>query len=56
MYIQSFDCFNCFRGRPFDSWGEGGGLWLFCEKKDCSANFGKEIVCSATCGKKIVCS
>ena len=26
------------RGRPFDSWG---GLWFFCEKKDCSANFGK---------------
>ena len=25
------------RGRPFDSWG--GGLWFFCEKKDCSANF-----------------
>ena len=25
-------------GRPFDSWG---GLWFFCEKKDCSANFGK---------------
>ena len=19
----------------------GGGLWFFCEKKDCSANFGK---------------
>ena len=21
--------------------GGGGGLWFFCEKKDCSANFGK---------------
>ena len=29
---------NILRGRPFDSWG-GGGLWFFCEKKDCSANF-----------------
>ena len=34
----------------------GGGAMVFCEKKDCLANFGKLIVCSATCGKKIVCS
>ena len=26
----------------------GGG----CEKIDCSANNGKQIICSATCGKK----
>ena len=29
----------CLRGRPFDSWG--GGAMVFCEKKNCSANFGK---------------
>ena len=32
--------FNVYvKGQPFDSWG--GGAMFFCEKKDCSANFGK---------------
>ena len=50
--VYSIDSMHL-RGLPFDSWG---GVMVFCEKKDCSANIGKLIICSATCGKKIVCS
>ena len=39
--VYSIDSMHL-RGQPFDSWGGGGGgVMLFCEKKDCSANIGK---------------
>ena len=38
IYVFKSACRSILRGRPFDSWG---GLWFYCEKKDCSANFRK---------------